>query len=204
MERLPFYTAELARSNTEPDADALELASELLSSPLIQEEIGKGNVTLAMIRPNVGPEANILGLSDEIASEKIEQMIECLGVMTKFSFTFTPEAAAAFYAGGPQESMSKEPPRNPQKYANRWPEFIDFMASGPTTILLLHSPNGDAIPLWRSHLGHWNIDEVRDPATIRGKLGVNKYNNLVHGSDSPESVIRELSLIAQCIQTQVR
>jgi nucleoside diphosphate kinase len=149
----------------------------------------------------VGPDANNEGLPDLEAAERIEEMIEGLGFMCKFSFIFTPEATETFYQGGPQKSMSKEEPIDSSKYESRWPEFIDFMASGPTTAIILYSPDGDAVPKWRDHLGHWNIDEVRDMNTIRGKFGVNKYNNLVHGSDAPENIFNELEIIKSCVKT---
>lgn len=200
MEQLPFYIKDLDRTSHNQSIESLAQASDLLADPRLQDEIRSGNITLAMIRPSVGPEANNLGLDDIEAANKIEEMIEGLGVLAKISIKLTPQAAEEFYGGGPRENMSKEAPINPNIYESRWPEFIDFMTSGPTTIILLYSPAGDAISRWRSHLGHWNIDEVRDEATIRGKLGVNKYNNLVHGSDSPESVLREASIIRSCIQ----
>lgn len=200
MEKVPFYREDLDRTSQNNTNESLSQVIDLLNDPRLGEEIAAGNITLAMIRPNVGPEANNLGLEDIDAAEKIEEMIEGLGVLAKFSILFSQEAAEEFYGGGPQESMSKEKPRNPDEYESRWPEFVDFMTSGPTTVILLHSPNGDAIPRWRSHLGHWNIDEVRDETTIRGILGVNKYNNLVHGSDAPESVLRELSIIKSCVE----
>lgn len=200
MEKVPFYREDLDRTSQNHTNESLSQVIDLLNDPRLGEEIAAGNITLAMIRPNVGPEANNLGLEDIDAAEKIEEMIEGLGVLAKFSILFSQEAAEEFYGGGPQESMSKEKPRNPDEYESRWPEFVDFMTSGPTTVILLHSPNGDAIPRWRSHLGHWNIDEVRDETTIRGILGVNKYNNLVHGSDAPEFVLRELSIIKSCVE----
>lgn len=199
MNRLPFYRNDLDRTSDDRSAESLSQVLDTISDPRLEEEILEGNITLAMVRPNVGPEANTLGLSDIEAAERIEEMIEGLGVLAKFSFNFTTEAVEEFYGGGPRESMSKESPIDSTRYDNRWPEFVDFMTSGPTTVILLYSPNNDAIPAWRNHLGHWNIDEVRDEATIRGKLGVNKYNNLVHGSDAPESVIRELTIIKSCI-----
>lgn len=202
VEITPYYSAELDRSNQHPRVEAYGDVIDLLQDEQLKNEILNGNITLAMIRPQVGPTANIEGLHDREAADKIEEMIENLGVVAKFSFTFSTKAAEEFYGGGPQESMSKETPLDTEKYSSRWPEFIDFMTSGPATVLILHSPNGDAIPTWRAHLGHWNIDQVRDPSTIRGKFGVNKYNNLVHGSDAPEAVIRELGIIAQCLTEQ--
>jgi nucleoside diphosphate kinase len=200
MEKVPFYTPELNRSEPEPLPETLREVISLLKDAQLEEEIREGNVTLAMIRPQVGPNANLLGLDDQHAADQIEGMIENLGILAKFSFELSKAAAEEFYGGDPKVSMLKESPTDPSRYDSRWPEFIDFMTSGPVTVLLLHSPAGDAIPLWRSHLGHWNIDEIRDPSTIRGKLGVNKYNNLVHGSDAPEAVIRELGIITNCLE----
>lgn len=199
MEKFPYYRGELDRGQFNPnDATILELTA-LLKDPALESEIDQGNVTLAMIRPNVGPEANTKSLPDLECAWEIEGMINNLGILAKFSFCFGLEEVEEFYQGDPKERMLIEPPKNPKEYTQRWPEFKDFMASDPTTALLLYSPNGNAIQLWRSHLGHWNIDEVRDPSTIRGILGVNKYNNLVHGSDSPEAIKRELKIISRCL-----
>lgn len=203
VENVPYYSSELARENTNKELLAYQEVTALLGDARLAEEIKTGNVTLAMIRPNVGPEANVFGLTDNEAADTIEGMIEGLGEMAKFSFHFTPEAAREFYEGGPEASMRNEAPIDSTRYETRWPEFIDFMTSGPTTAILLYSPTGDAISRWRAHLGHWNIDQVRDMNTIRGKLGVNKYNNLVHGSDSPESVLRELAILSRCLTAPV-
>ncbi len=200
----PFYNPELDRSISQPVAAEFVPVLELLENPELHEEITKGNVTLAMIRPHVGPDANLLGLQDLEATDHIEESIFGLAVISKFSFTFTHNAVDSFYGGGPQASMEKEKPVDPTTYASRWLEFRDFMASAPTTALLLYSPYGDAITRWRGHLGHWNIDEIRDPATIRGAFGVNKYNNLVHGSDEPAAVFKELDIIRQSIRDTER
>lgn len=203
MPRYPYFNPELARSEVEEDSPVLGEVIELLEDPRLKEEVLAGNVTLAMIRPEVGPDANLQGLTDTDAADRIEEEITGLGMMAKFSFKFTPAIIEEFYGGGPQESMLKEAPINSTAYDSRWPEFIDFMSSGPVTALLLYSENGDAIEKWRSHLGHWNIDKVRDESTIRGKFGVNKYNNLVHGSDSPESVAKELDIIKRNLAMQI-
>ena len=203
MERHIFYSPELNRQNVEVSVESAESALVILRSESLKKEIKDGNVTLAMVRPRVGPEANIFGLADQETADTIEEMIEGLGIMAKFSIPFSPNTVEEFYRGGPQASMSKEPPRDSTNYDSRWPEFIDSMTSAPTTILLLHSPNHDAIDKWRRHLGHWNIDEFRDPSTIRGKLGVNKYNNLVHGSDASESVLREIDIISRQLEESI-
>lgn len=200
-QRYPYFNPELSREKEDRNDVALSEISEILDDPVLAREVHAGNVTLAMIRPAVGPEANVLNLPDLEAADHIEEMIVNLGVMAKFSFRFTPDAVEEFYGGDPKDSMSKGTARDSKSYENRWLEFVDFMASGPTTALLLHSSSGDAIPLWRAHLGHWNIDEVRDETTIRGSFGVDKYNNLVHGSDSIDSVFKELDIIRRSLNT---
>jgi nucleoside diphosphate kinase len=203
IEHAPFYEPDLHRNNVHATERSVELVEELLQDPGLREQIITGNVTFAMIRPNVGPDANILGLSDQGCADQIEMMIHDLGFLAKFSFQFTPEAAEEFYQGAPKMSMTQETARDPSQYESRWQEFINFMTSGSVTAILLHSPDGKAIEKWRAHLGHWNIDDVRDMDTIRGKLGVNKYNNLVHGSDSPEAVLRELNIVSRILRQNI-
>lgn len=193
-EHLPYYKPELSREVVSNETDYTEL-DRILTSTRIIEEAEAGNITLAMIRPHVGPEANLLGLEDSQCADKIETMISGLGVAVKFSFMFTEETVERFYEGAPQSTMEQAEPKDPEEYDSRWPEFVDFMTSGPTTALLLHDISGQAIEKWRDHLGHWNISANRDAATIRGALAVDIFNNLVHGSDAPESVIREIDLI---------
>lgn len=201
-EKYFFYNPELSREKTLAQKNELQLAADFLSFIESQDElIDSGNVTFAMIRPSVGPEANLLSLPDSEAADSIEEMITGLGVMAKFSFIFTKEAVEELYDGDPRENMENQIPLDLATYATRWPEFVDFMTSAPTTALILHNPDGNAIEKWREHLGHWNVDVNRDELTIRGRLAVNKYNNLVHGSDSPEAVRREIGIIKGVLTT---
>tara|TARA_B100000700_G_C14926063_1_gene799506 strand:- start:31 stop:645 length:615 start_codon:yes stop_codon:yes gene_type:complete len=199
--QLPYYEKELARTEITDTTEYKQSVVELLSDDRIIEAAKSGHLTLAMIRPFVGPDANLQGLSDAECADLIEEMIEGLGVAGKFSFRFTEDVVGEFYEGAPQEVMEKNPPLDATRFDSRWPEFKEFMSSGTTTALLLYAKDGDAIERWRAHLGHWNIDKYRDPATIRGALGVNLYNNLVHGSDAPESVVRELGLIRSVVES---
>lgn len=195
---LPFYTRNMDRSsdlyNALDGSDYYNIKT-LLTSEHLNHLIMSGHITLGLIRPSVGPEANIYAYSDLKTSKIIEEMIHYLGIMAKFSFIFNKESVELLYEGDPKNRMLSEAPLDNKHYSSRWPEFIDFMSSGPSTALLLYSDEGNAVNIWRSQLGHWNIDKERDTSTIRGKIGTNKYNNLVHGSDSPVAVIRELSII---------
>ena len=70
-------------------------------------------------------------------------------------------------------------------------ELVDFITGGPVVLAKVEGDN--AIALWRELMGP--TDPVDAPAgTIRGDLATEITENLVHGSDSPESAARELKL----------
>jgi nucleoside-diphosphate kinase len=70
-------------------------------------------------------------------------------------------------------------------------ELVDFITSAPTLALVLEGEG--AIAVVRSTMGTTNPAESA-PGTIRGDLALSMPDNLVHGSDSPESAAREVAL----------
>ncbi len=70
-------------------------------------------------------------------------------------------------------------------------ELIDFITSGPTLALVVEGEG--AIATVRKTMGATNPADA-DPGTIRGDLSLSMPDNLVHGSDSPESARREIEL----------
>src|SRR6185312_16141400 len=70
-------------------------------------------------------------------------------------------------------------------------ELVDFITSTPTLALVLEGEG--AIAVVRSTMGSTNPADSA-PGTIRGDLALSMPDNLVHGSDSPESAAREVSL----------
>ena len=70
-------------------------------------------------------------------------------------------------------------------------ELVDFITSAPTLALVVEGEN--AIATLRTTIGATNPAEAA-PGTIRGDLALAMPNNLVHGSDSPESAEREIAL----------
>jgi nucleoside-diphosphate kinase len=70
-------------------------------------------------------------------------------------------------------------------------ELVEFITSAPTLALVLEGES--AIQVVRTTMGATNpVDSA--PGTIRGDLALAMPNNLVHGSDSPESAEREIGL----------
>jgi nucleoside-diphosphate kinase len=70
-------------------------------------------------------------------------------------------------------------------------ELVEFITSGPTLALLLEGES--AIPVVRTTMGSTNPADSA-PGTIRGDLALAMPDNLVHGSDAPESAQREIEL----------
>ncbi len=70
-------------------------------------------------------------------------------------------------------------------------ELVSFITSGPTLALALEGEG--AIAVARSTIGATNPADAA-PGSIRGDLALAMPDNLVHGSDSPESAGRELAL----------
>jgi nucleoside diphosphate kinase len=64
----------------------------------------------------------------------------------------------------------------------------------------LGDENGEAVSKWRSQLGHWNVEAKRDLSTIRGRWARDNHNNLLHGSDSPESALREIHIVSNLFE----
>src|SRR5687767_7571035 len=72
-----------------------------------------------------------------------------------------------------------------------YPGLVKFMTSSPVIVMALAGK--DAIAIARNLMGA-TFGSKAAPGTIRGDLGVSNSFNLIHGSDSPESAARELSL----------
>ena len=70
-------------------------------------------------------------------------------------------------------------------------ELVDFITSGPVVIAKV--TGDDAITCWRTLMGPTNPVDA-PPGSIRGDFATLIGENIVHGSDSPESAARELRL----------
>ena len=70
-------------------------------------------------------------------------------------------------------------------------DLVEFITSGPLLAGVIEGP--DAIASWRTMMGATNPANAA-PGTIRGDLATEMQNNVVHGSDSPESAAREIGI----------
>ena len=70
--------------------------------------------------------------------------------------------------------------------------LLEFITSGPVVAVIAEGPR--AIAAFRQLAGGTDPVEKAAPGTIRGDLALVTQDNLVHGSDSPESAAREIEL----------
>lgn len=70
-------------------------------------------------------------------------------------------------------------------------ELVEFITTTPVVAMRVEGEG--AIKVMRKLMGSTNPAEA-EPGTIRGDLALSLPDNLVHGSDSPESAERELGL----------
>jgi nucleoside-diphosphate kinase len=122
----------------------------------------------------VKPDAFARGLSGEIVA-RFER--KGLKIVALRHMTVTRELAERHYA----------------EHAERpfFGELVDFITSGPIVAMVLEGV--DAVKAARQLIGATNPLEAA-PGTIRGDFAIEMGTNMVHGSDSPESGVRESQL----------
>ena len=72
-----------------------------------------------------------------------------------------------------------------------YPGLVEYMTSGPIIAAAVEGPR--AITVVRQAMGETDPTKA-SPGTIRGDFGLDLGRNIVHGSDSPESVAREMPI----------
>jgi nucleoside-diphosphate kinase len=70
--------------------------------------------------------------------------------------------------------------------------LIDFIGRSPAVLMVLEGPE-DTWKVVRTLMGVTNPRDAA-PGTIRGDYGTELTENLVHGSDGPESAAREIGI----------
>lgn len=71
-------------------------------------------------------------------------------------------------------------------------DLVEFITRGPALVAVIEGPE-DTWKVVRTMMGATNPRDAA-PGTIRGDLGILFTENLIHGSDGPESAAREIGL----------
>ena len=127
------------------------------------------NNTLALIKPD----AMQKGFKDEIRKDIMDNGFI---IVEEKTLHLSVEQAEGFY------SIHKDKPF--------FEELVEFMTSSETHIMKLEKAN--AVSEWRNLMGATNPEEA-DKGTIRAEVGLSIEANSVHGSDSEENAINEIS-----------
>ncbi len=69
--------------------------------------------------------------------------------------------------------------------------LVDFITSGPVVAMVLEGEN--AIAGWRGMMGATNPADAA-PGTVRGDFATTIDENVAHGSDAPETAVREIGI----------
>jgi len=126
--------------------------------------------TLILVKPD-GVQRGLVG---EIVGRFERRGLKLVGM--KF-MQITPELAADHYA------VHRERPF--------YDSLVTYITSGPVVAMVWEGK--DAINAARATMGATNPVNAA-PGTIRGDLGMEIGRNLVHGSDGPETALKEVSL----------
>ena len=126
--------------------------------------------TLILVKPD-GVQRNIIG---EVISRIESKGLKLVALELR---TIDADTAHAHYAEHAEKSF--------------FGELVDFITSGPLVALVAEGDR--AIEAFRALAGA--TDPVKAaPGTIRGDFALQVAQNIVHGSDSPDSAEREIKI----------
>jgi nucleoside-diphosphate kinase len=127
--------------------------------------------TLIVVKPD--------GFNRQLTGKVLARLEEKgLQIKNLKSYIFTKEKAQDFY------SVHKDKPF--------FGELVSFISSGTVVACILEGNN--AVNTVRIMIGATKSFEAA-PGTIRGDFGLGFTDNIIHGSDSPESFIKESQVI---------
>ena len=121
------------------------------------------------------PDAVERGLSGEIISRLERKGLRLVAAELR---TLTAEVARAHYAEHDGKPF--------------FGELVTFITRSPVLVMVVEGPD-DTYKVVRTLMGATNPVDAA-PGTIRGDLALEMGENLVHGSDSPESAAREIGI----------
>ncbi len=127
--------------------------------------------TLVIVKPD-GVER---GLAGEIVSRLERKNLRLVAAELR---TITTEVAETHYAEHAERTF--------------FGDLVAFITRSPALVMVVEGPE-DTYAVVRKMMGTTNPAQA-EPGTIRGDLGIETTENLVHGSDSHESAAREIAL----------
>jgi len=132
--------------------------------------------TLSIVKPD--------GVAKGLIGEVVNRFAKAgLKVIAMKMVRLTKEKAQGFYA------VHRERPF--------FDSLTDFMSSGPCVVMILEGE--DAIRTTRGIMGATDPKKA-DPGTIRNDFADNVEQNIVHGSDAPETAAQEIDYFFNALE----
>jgi nucleoside-diphosphate kinase len=124
----------------------------------------------------VKPDAMERGLAGEIVSRLERKGLRLVAASLR---TISAEVAGRHYAEHEGKPF--------------FADLVAFITRSPALVMVVEGPDDETYAVVRTLMGATNPKQAA-PGTIRGDLAIELTENLVHGSDSPESAAREIAL----------
>ena len=128
--------------------------------------------TLVIVKPD-GVERGLVG---EVVGRLERKGLRLVAAELR---TITPEVARRHYAEHAEKPF--------------FGDLVAFITRSPSLLMVVEGTGDDAFAVVRALMGATDPKKAA-PGTIRGDLAIETTENLVHGSDSPESAAREIAL----------
>lgn len=171
------------------EREKLSLINEILNHPEFEQLINEGKITFGMVKPKRDAAKKVQGTDEEVTQMVIEAIKPPLQTIIEQPLWLPKEVMEPFY-----EHLK---PLDEGRVLDR---VVGFMTGGAVTVLILYSEEGNAIAEWRTQMGRTSTPLDEEGTTLRHQFNTGDVgNNVVHGSDSPENVKREVGFIKQLL-----
>ncbi len=188
-----------------------------LTSEQFRNLVLAGKISLGLARPKLHDPEGRDKPQKEIFQDVLKDIQPPLEVALSFPLRFDSQAVHEMWPGRSQVSQKQKSPIF-KSIGNRWDEFVEFMTSAESQVLILVSPSGSAIALWREQIGNnWRVSELREQVSagltgkrvpLRARYSSQDpaealLNNSFHGSQTRDEVLTETQVIVNLLKRWV-
>ena len=180
------------------DIERLESLDGLLAAAVLGQLVNDNEITLGMVKPGANEGIGLPDNDDE-AAQAIVAAIGIRNVPLQFHTLLDESQAERFYGEATTARLRNIPSEVPGvSVAER---HLNFIISDPVTMMLVSRPGGGAVE-WLKEIVGATLPSQAHSNSIRGRHATDNMlpNNLVHRSDTPDDVLREISGFKSIIQ----
>lgn len=210
--------AQIGNRNTGLESSRqIQASMDLVNSSEVVSDIHAGKLALVIFRPNLSKavvqemldhQATDMDIINYFMNQRFSEFSDAVMIHAKLDHEFvnelygreagvikTMQGRRAYPGGSKVEGIS-----------NSWDDFLRLMTSGISTLVLLRGELANATDRIREAIGSHQDLERRNEGLphkafgIRAAYARSAYNNLIHGSDSPEDTLGELQVFSRYLE----